>query len=316
MRRLLILAFASILVIGAKAQSFNYEKLNFEETTVSTVTYAHEGTSNALKMDVYEPEGDKRKDRPVFLYVHGGGFSGGARDEAWIKEYAEQMAKHGLVVVSMSYTLLMKGKGFGCDISAAEKIKVFNQAGEEVAMAAASMVKNKDKFNIDPDKIILAGSSAGAEAILHAAYIKANYSPLPEDFHYAGVISMAGAVSQLDDITKESAIPTQIFHGTCDDAVPYGTAAHHYCKLGEPGYLTLFGGRSIADKLQSLDQPYYMVTGCNGNHGWHSIPMKQYNHLILDFIQNDVINGEFRQIHQVIKSDETCGRNSAPSICD
>ncbi|MBL3657694.1 alpha/beta hydrolase [Fulvivirga sediminis] len=316
MRRLLILAFASILVTGAKAQTLNYEQVNFNRNAVTTVTYAYEGEGRSLKMDVYEPVGDKRQDRPVLIYVHGGGFSGGARDEEWIKEYAETMTQHGLVVVSMSYTLSMKGKGFGCDISASEKIAVFNQSGKEVAMAAAYLVKNKNQFRIASDKIILAGSSAGAEAVLHAAYINDNYSPLPENFHYAGVISMAGALYQLNDITTDTAVPTQIFHGTCDNLVPYATASHHYCKASEPGYLTLFGGKSIAEKLKLLEEPYYLVTSCNGNHDWNSIPMKQYNHLILDFIQNDVLGEAFRQVNEVIKSDKGCSFSESVALCD
>jgi hypothetical protein len=115
------------------------------------------------------------------------------------------------------------------------------------------------------DKIILAGSSAGAEAVLHAAYWTANdlidlpeQPALPEDFKYGGVISMAGALVDTNLITKENAIPTLLFHGTCDNLVPFGTAPHHYCDESDKGYLMLHGANSIAKRLHHL----------NGLTGW------------------------------------------------
>ena len=50
--------------------------------------------------------------------------------------------------------------------------------------------------------MVLAGSSAGAEAILHTAYWPATRAAdgqalLPPDFRYAGVISMAGGLGIL-----------------------------------------------------------------------------------------------------------------------
>ena len=314
MKKILLLIFTSIVVLHSNAQKLSYINQHFDSISVSQATYLTTGEKD-LAMDIYEPFGDANKKRPVLVYVHGGGFAGGARDETWIKKACNQIATHGIVVVSMSYSLTMKGTDFGCEVPAEDKITVFNQAGSEVASAVAYLANHAMKYNIDISKIVLSGSSAGAEAALHAAYIEKNKSALPAEVKYAGVISMAGALYTIDDITAETAIPTQIFHGTCDDLVPYEIAPHHYCKESEAGYITLYGGKAIADKLKSFNKGFYMVTGCNGNHGWNSIPLKKYIPEILDFIQYDVIDGRKRQIHEIVPSSKPCSLNETPEIC-
>ncbi|UII21983.1 alpha/beta hydrolase [Fulvivirga ligni] len=314
MKKILLLIFASVVFLHSNAQKLSYINQHFDSISVSQATYLTTGEKD-LAMDIYEPFGDANKKRPVLVYVHGGGFAGGARDEEWIQKVCNQIASHGIVVVSMSYSLTMKGRGFGCNIPAEDKIAVFDQSGSEVAAAVAYLSNHAMEYKIDIRKIVLSGSSAGAEAVLHAAYIDKNKSALPKEVKYAGVISMAGALYTMDDITAQSAIPTQIFHGTCDDLVPYDIASHHYCQEADAGYLKLYGGKAIANKLESLNKGYYMVTGCNGDHGWNSIPLKRYIPDILDFIQYDVIEGRKRQIHEIVPSTRPCTLNEAPEIC-
>lgn len=300
-----IFLFFFLTTFTSTAQDADTRYFNevFNDFTMNTVTYLNKG-EEALQMDIYEPKGDTELNRPVILYVHGGGFSGGTRDEIRYTYFCEEMARKGYVAITMSYTLLRKGKSFGCDFSAEGKVQVFDGTAADVHAATKYIMDKAAELKINPDMITLAGSSAGAEAVLHAAYVRDTKPVLGEDFKYAGVISMAGAMVNDRLITNKSAIPTQLFHGTCDGLVPYGTAPHHYCDYDTPGFLTLYGGKSIADRLAAIGEGYYMVTGCNGGHEWNDEPMKHHTNLITDFMYNDVLNGATRQIHIIKKSDD------------
>jgi len=264
-------------------------------TTVSKRTYTYKKVKKErLRLDFYRPK-KVEKETPVIIYVHGGGFSGGKRNEDYIKKFSFHMAERGYAVASISYQLIMKQLGFGCDTPSEEKINAFNTASEDISFAIKYLLEKKEKLNIDENKIILIGSSAGAEAVLNLAYIYKN-NILPEKFKFAGLISMAGAVISAEKITEETAIPTQLFHGTDDQLVPYDISPHHYCKPENKGFLMLYGSKAIANRLNELDKPYYIYTIKNGDHSWSSRPMVDCTSDMLDFLYYDVLENKKRQI--------------------
>lgn len=289
-----------------------YKDQIFNEVSKKTVIYLED---KGLEMDIYQATTDFETKRPVILFVHGGGFAGGARDEPEIIDFCKNMARRGIVAVSMSYTLVMKGKSFSCDQAAANKLSTFQSVSDEIVSATGYLIGHQDGFRINPDQIVLAGSSAGAEAVLHLAYKNKARASLPTDFSYAGVISMAGAIHDMSLLTTETAIPTQLFHGTCDNLVPYGTAPHHYCNEDQVGYLMLHGPQTITKKLKELNKGYYLVTGCNDNHEWAGRPFKKYRNEVADFVYQDVLQAKFRQIHQIIPTENSCPIVEAPEIC-
>ena len=206
---------------------------------------------------------------------------------------------------------------------AAVKIETFKLTGNDISRAVAYFIRNKAQMGINPTQIVLVGSSAGAEAALHAAYWKdtrkdeAGKQILPTGFTYGGVIGLAGALFSLDFIQADTAIPTQLFHGTCDYLVPYAEAPHHYCKEDAPGYLKLYGPYAIAEKLRSLGKSYYLFTACRGVHEWSVIPLKHNLKEISDFLFRDVIKGStVRQIHTIRPSSKPkCPKYSDLDFC-
>lgn len=309
-----------ILISQTHAQE-RYQDSIFSEVVKITEVFAVKGEEE-LKMDVYFPENDTEKKRPLLLYVHGGGFSGGKRDSERYNKFAEMMTYKGYVNATIDYTLTMKGKSFGCDQPASNKINTFLQAGYDLSRATQYFIQNASRFGIDTNKIVILGSSAGAETVIHAAYWNAVKEDgeekfLSEEFKYAGVISMAGAISTLDIITKENAIPTQLFHGTCDNLVPYATAAHHYCPLESPGFLILNGSYSIYNHLVKLGKPCYLQTACNGGHEWAGEPLTVNIDEITDFVFYDVLHVSKRQIHIIIGTEkEPCEAYDAYNFCE
>lgn len=279
--------------------SFSQTKYLDSVYTVKKTTHTYTIIKkDSLQLDFYKPENASEK-TPLLIYVHGGGFSGGQRDDENSVQFANQMAQRGYAVASLSYRLIMKELGFGCNTKTKNKIKAFNTASKDISYAVEYLIKNKLVFNINSKKIILSGTSAGAEAVLNLAYVYKN-KILPKKFKFAGVISMAGAITTLEHIDSETAIPTQLFHGTNDNKVPYHIAAHHYCNENDDGYLILYGSRAIADRLKGLGKSYYLFSINGGTHSWSGMPMHRCVSEVVDFLYYDVMNNSKRQTERTI----------------
>ena len=68
---------------------------------------AHSATSDSsfaipLKLDVYSPDNNSTN-RPVFMFIHGGGFNGGIKHKPEIVDMAHYYASRGWVFVSIDY---------------------------------------------------------------------------------------------------------------------------------------------------------------------------------------------------------------------
>ena len=309
----LIFKLPILILFLFASQKINAQERYKDEITdsikVETFTYAFKD-GNPLDLDVYSPAFDNQTNRALIFYVHGGGFSGGSRNEPDIQTFCKKLARHGYVVSSISYRLTRKGTdtAFGCDCSKTDKLNTFNKAVEDLQDATFFMIQQREKMGIDPQKIIISGSSAGAETVLNAAYQPPYcYGLESGPVSYAGVISMAGAIPDTSRIYKESAIPSLLFHGTCDNLVPYATAPHHYCKESEAGYLILHGSYTIAEKLKKIGTPYWLCTYCNASHEIAGKPMTANLSEILDFCYSFVIKKGTEQRNTIIKDNsKTC----------
>jgi len=288
---------------------------SFVSQKMQTLTYFNDGRDK-LELDLYLPDiQDTEKRIPLILYVHGGGFSGGNRLDPLISKMAEEMNTSGYAFASISYRLLMKGKSFGCDQPAHQKIMVFQQSMIDVRRATAYLISRQNDFKLDMSNVILAGSSAGAEAILHTAYwstanLPAEALVLSADFRYAGIISMAGALIDPVMITAENALPSLFFHGTCDALVPFDIRSHRLCSPGQSGYLLLHGAGELKTRHIQLNKPIYLVTYMNGGHEYASLPMETERDRMLEFIKKDVLGKEKRQSYVQIQLDKPCNYQS------
>ena len=295
MKKIIYITFALILFssFSITAQEL-YVGQVYSNIERNIVTYGDD-----LKLDFYTAkEAKENKERPLLLVVHGGGFTGGTRDGDEEIKFSQTMATKGYAVASIDYRLTRKDKptGFGCDCPAQEKIATFKAAVEDI-LQAVSFLKTGEEYLFDPTKIILVGSSAGAEAVLQTVYMSAH-----PDFRslnlkakeFAAVVSFAGAVVDVRYIQEGNATPAFMVHGTADNLVPYATAVHHYCKLDDAGFLPLDGSKTIAQQLKELNASFYLMTAPEGDHGWAG---KGYNYTdeLAGFINTVVIKGEIVQ---------------------
>ncbi len=271
---ILLLVFffqASSFVLELKGQSFS-PVYDVEKTTH---TYAKKD-GEELQFDLYRPvvEQDTTA-RMTLIWMHGGGFAGGTRDNKAEVELMLNSARRGYIAISISYRLTRQGKSFSCDAPRGEKLATFRAASTDLWDAIAYAVENRDAFNIDTSKLIIGGSSAGAEGVLNAIYMKDWLFEGPSKYDSirpAMVFSLAGAMIDIRYLTENNAVPAIFFHGTKDNLVPYATAPHHYCSNQDVGYIWLDGSRTIADRLKALNVSYLLYTAVDAKHEMAGIP--------------------------------------------
>ncbi|HMB61837.1 MAG TPA: alpha/beta hydrolase [Eudoraea sp.] len=291
--KLAIIHFVIVLLTGLIIHGQErYKDPVFSGIAVETYTY-----SDTLRLDFYTGKADSVKGKPLLVLVHGGGFAVGKRDNRLEADFSRDMAKRGYAVASISYRLLRKGKSFGCDCPAAEKINIFLAVSEDIRRAVRYLSDRAETLKFDPEKIVLIGSSAGAEAVLNTAFMQYHHRfkalPYP-NLSYAAVVSFAGAVMDASYITGDNVVPTLLFHGEMDNLVPFGTAAHHNCAANTTGYIVLEGAATIAERIAALGGSYQLVYDPTGNHDWANFPYADAGS-ISEFIKRTVIDGEHLQ---------------------
>ena len=275
----------------------------------TTITY-FETDSIALELDLFLPETPSPNPRPLLSYVHGGGFSGGDRGAG--HPLCTYLSEQGFAAATITYTLHMKDKSFSCDGILSEKIKAIRLAANQLWQATAFLSKEADEFGIDPSKIFIAGSSAGAETVLHAAFwdrsvMELYGDPLPKRFSYAGLIGGAGAIMDVNSITAKTAIPAMLFHGSADPVVPYATAAHHYCDTDATGWLMLFGSHSVYERYSDIGSDVELHSFCGGGHEFAGAYFHEKQEAVANFIQR-VLDGAHFQNHLIFQK----GNANAP----
>jgi acetyl esterase/lipase len=283
----------------------------------TTITYFKD-SKEELKLDLFLPSISGNQKVPLVIYVHGGGFSGGDRIAG--HNFCKVLAQNGFAAASISYTLYMKGKSFSCDGILTEKVKAIQLAVSQLWQATGYIVKNSNTYSIDSNKIFIAGSSAGAETVYHAAYwdrkLMSLYpDPLAESFRFKGLVAGAGAIMDINLIRKENLVPMLMFHGNCDELVPYGTAPHHYCKTNAPGWLMLFGSFSIYKHVVAFGGYCSLITFCGGGHEFYAELFEANQIVVVDFFKH-ILAGDKIQEHTIINTGKSCDRSKEYSFCD
>lgn len=273
-----------------------------QEIVKETYTYAVDKEVE-LKLDRYFTDTVTAK-TPCVLFMFGGGFVNGERDRASYLNYFHTLAANGIQVVSIDYIKGLKGLATSKEkIGTKDFIRLFNNtihtATENLIDATHFVLQHADAWNVDVDKVIVSGSSAGAISVLHGEYALANQTQvaqkLPENFRYAGVISFAGAIFSTQGKLKwkSQPAPMLLFHGNADKNVPYGKI-----KLGPIGF---YGSKFIVKQLDEMEVPYYFYDEAFEDHLLADSPMQKNLDLILNFIQTNIIDKKGIRMHMDIK---------------
>lgn len=233
-----------------------YKKKAYRE--LKNVKYGN-ASDNENAFDVFLPK-DIRPDARVIVYIHGGGWTRGDKGEFPKQLVDELVGKRGYLVVSMNYRLVKDGNNrFPAQI-------------EDVKKALEFISKNAKRYGYNGEEFALMGGSAGAHLAMLYAYgydekkqIKAVVDLWgPTDFTDKSIrpdgsdadkitinflgekdenAQIAKDASPAYRLTKETGVPTIIFHGAQDPLVKVSQAENLYKKLqalGVPSQLEIY----------------------------------------------------------------------------
>lgn len=194
-------------------------------------TYVFVQRDSALYLDVHRPA-TPRQDRACVVSVFGGGFVSGSRNDELQREIAPLLTDRGFTVVCIDYRLGLKDSAMVAQNSGLLHMQDLFQycidiAVEDCAAAVAWVVAHADQLGIDPGRVVLTGSSAGAITVLMTDFCRANAMPqaaaLPKGWRPAAVVPYAGALlcrrGELAYMTPPA--PTMMLHGMKDKVVSY-----------------------------------------------------------------------------------------------
>jgi acetyl esterase/lipase len=232
-------------------------------STVSTTSNIQYGSAvnqrnqtQALLLDLYQPVGDTVTARPAIVWVHGGGFSSGDKTSVELVDEANVFSREGYVNVSINYRL-----GPNCSFAAptAGCIQAIFDAQHDAQAAVRWLRANAATYHVDPNRIAIGGSSAGAITALQVAYN-------PTDVGNSGNPGFSSAVEAAQSISgtalppnlpKPGAPPTIDFHGTADPLVPYSLGqqtVNNAVAVGDFSVLETFPGAGHVPYAQFRSQ--------------------------------------------------------------
>lgn len=240
------------------AAPLRYRDLVFATATVtSNIVYGsavnNSGQTVTLLMDRYVPTGDSATARPAIIWIHGGSFSSGSKTSPELVDEATTFARKGYVNVSISYRLEPGGCSSGgptltCLIAIGEAL-------DDAQTAVRFLRANAAAWGIDPTRIAVAGTSAGAITALNVGYSN-NEEP---DAAVSAAVSLSGA--RILTTANPGEAPALLFHGTADFVVPYQWALDTVAEAEAAGldvFLTTWPGAGhvpyAANRTQILDQ--------------------------------------------------------------
>ena len=130
--------------------------ISAEEPTLRDVEY-DSIDNHSLRLDFYEPT-QRRPERPLIIWVHGGAWRSGSKSDVPITKLRDQ----GFAIASVDYRLSPVAK--------------FPAQIHDVKAAIGFLRNHSERFDIDTNRFVLAGSSAGG----HLAVLAAVSEGVPE----------------------------------------------------------------------------------------------------------------------------------------
>jgi acetyl esterase/lipase len=244
--------------------------LRYRDQVFNNVTVTHDlqygsapdgnGNPVALKLDLYQPTGDTQTKRPALVWVHGGSFCCGDKTSPEIVDEANTFAKLGYVAVSINYRLLAPaGSCSGSTAGSSACTTAALEAKHDAQAAVRWLRANATKYRVDPTRIGIGGSSAGAIT----ATLVGLFSEDTGSSGNPGYPSTVGAFMSLSGglpgglFAGAGDAPGLLFHGTADPVVPFQWSVDTAVKMlnaSVPAFLEQFEGAGHVPYAQNRDQ--------------------------------------------------------------
>lgn len=181
------------------------------------------------KLDLHLPQGGGTG-LPCIVWFHGGGITAGEKDDKQTAAVARSLAQEGYLVASVNYRLSPKA--------------TFPAYIEDAAAAVAWVVKNAATHGGDPNKVFVAGHSAGgyltSMLALDARYLS-KHDLKPDDIR--GYIPVAGQMITHAAVRAERGIAKNTI--IVDEAAPL-----HHVRKDIPPMLILYAEKDMAMRAE------------------------------------------------------------------
>lgn len=251
----ILMLFFTVFTVSAGKKPFTlqpWQKKKLKELKYETVVYK---TVGKLKLDMFfiPPTVKKYNKAPLMVFVHGGGWGGGNKYKILIPVFypsLQMLLKDGIACAVIEYRLVKRGatnaSAYECVVDCKDAVRF--------------LIKNADKYGIDPDRIGVWGDSAGGHLCLMTALgdnarftgdpafkdIKpkfrcvASYYPLTSfmnpELHKGGIFKKTGSYKHLiggpgtfeeqakalspTELLKKDSPPILLLHGDKDNILP------------------------------------------------------------------------------------------------
>ena len=295
MKRILIFLAAFCLSLSLSAQEAPIDSAAFQPD--ESIAFAQYDTL-ALEMDLYFPS-DDAETHPCIIFSYGGGFVNDNQRHYETRRLCRMLADDGFVVIAANYRLGLKGVQFKGVVSMVDPLEdAIFQATEDVMKVTRYVLDYADELTVDPLKIILIGSSAGAITSLQCDFERCNRTELarqylPEGFRYAGVIAFAGAVFSRRALgyANDVPAPTLFLHGTADRLVTY-----KQIKFFSIGF---YGSDRIARHFKDRHYAHKIIRFTDEGHTVAARYFSNYDE-ILDFVDQFITKGKHLEIDETV----------------
>ncbi|HVJ87543.1 MAG TPA: alpha/beta hydrolase, partial [Caulifigura sp.] len=207
------------------------------ETIRKDVEYARIG-ERSLALDLYRP--DSNDPAPVVVWVHGGAWRSGSKNDVPVKRWLE----HGLAIASVDYRLSPEAQ--------------FPAPVHDIKAAIRYLQANAITLEIDPGRVVVAGSSAGG--------------------HLAALVGVSNGVKPLEgDVGVSPATPARVhatvsFFGASNLESILSQSTPHGLSVRVPALKLLLGGTpeekpdlarlaSPVTHVDKSDPPLWLIHG-------------------------------------------------------
>ena len=152
-------------------------------------------SEDSLYLNIWTPAKEKDEKLPVLVWYYGGGFQWGYTAE--MEFNGEALAKKGIIVVSVAYRLNVFGYLAGKEITAESPDAPGNFGLLDQRAGLNWVVENIANFGGDPEKITIAGQSAGGGSVLQQLTSAYDNSAIKGAVILSGIITPDGSVEDI-----------------------------------------------------------------------------------------------------------------------
>lgn len=233
-------------------------------------------------LDILRPKEASKQKRPGVIIIHGGGWTGGAKEGR--QAYAAvKYAQKGFVVANVEYRLA--------------KVATAPAAVTDVLKAAQWFHKNAKKYNVDPRRIVVTGDSAGGHLALMVAMTpkSAKFGP---PAHVAAVVNFYGITDvgdQLDGPNMREYAVTWVPEQKDRFELAKRVSPKTYVRKDLPPILTIHGdkdktvpyehGAQLTRDLKNAGADARLITVEGAGHGFPEAKLDELFPHIFEFLR-------------------------------